>query len=70
MLLTVTASSAAALPVSVFDQFVMQRKVGMATQYFEKVWSQIFANRGAHYTTPKIVAYTGSMSTECGVLGQ
>lgn len=47
----------------------MQRKVNFATKYFEQVWSQIFANQGARYTTPKIVSYTGSISTACGVLG-
>jgi len=68
-LLTVACSPAATPTVTIFDQFFMHRKVDMATKYFEKVWSQIFANRGARYSTPKIISYTGSVSTGCGVLG-
>ena len=68
-LLTVAGSPAATPTVTIFDQFFMHRKVDMATKYFERVWSQIFANRGARYSTPKIISYTGSVSTGCGVLG-
>ena len=67
--LAVAVSPAATPTVTIFDQFEMQRKVNSATRYFEQVWSQIFANRGARYSTPKIVSYTGSVSTACGVLG-
>jgi predicted metalloprotease len=68
-LLTVAGSQAASMPVTIFDRFAMQRQVDMATRYFETVWSQLFASRGARYASPKIVAFTGSVSTGCGVLG-
>lgn len=67
--LAVAVSPAATQTVTILDQFAMQRKVNLATKYFEQVWSQIFANRGARYSTPKVVSYTGSVSTACGVLG-
>ena len=67
-LLTVAGSHAATMPVTIFDQFAMQRKVEMASSYFETVWSQIFAKRGARYNSPKIISYTGSINSACGTL--
>lgn len=66
--LLTAAGSQAATMVTLFDQLAMQRKVEMASSYFETVWAQIFAKRGVRYTSPRIVSYTGSTTSACGVL--
>ena len=50
------------------DDVAMRNKVEIATKYFEKVWSQTFAKRGARYKSPRVIAYAGSVSTACGTL--
>src|SRR6202008_2831780 len=67
-LLTVAGSQAATMTVNLVDQFTMERKVAMASSYFETVWAQIFAKRGARYSSPRIVSYTGTTSSACGVM--
>ena len=69
-LLTAALAHAANVTVTYADENVMQQKVVSATRYFEQVWAQIFASRGARYASPQIVAYTNSIKTACGVMGK
>ena len=68
-LLTVAVSPASNAPVTVADEIAVQKKVDAAARYFQAVWAQIFASRGVRYASPKLVSYTGSVKSGCGVLG-
>lgn len=68
-LLTVAVSQASTAPVTIADEITVQNKVAAAARYFEAAWSQIFARKGARYGSPKVVSYTGSIKTGCGVQG-
>ena len=69
-LLTAALAHATNVSVTYADENVMQKKVISATRYFEQVWAQLFASRGARYSSPQIVAYTDSIRTACGVMGK
>jgi predicted metalloprotease len=68
-LLTVAVSQASNAPLTMADEITVQKKVQVAAKYFEAVWAQIFASRHVRYGSPKVVAYTGSVKSGCGVLG-
>jgi predicted metalloprotease len=69
ILLMAGVSTATGPSVTLADEAAMQAKITAATRYFEKVWAEIFASRGARYASPRIIAYTGSIKTGCGVHG-
>jgi predicted metalloprotease len=68
-LLTAAVSHASNAPLTVADEVAVQKKVDAAARYFQAVWAQIFASRGARYASPRLVSYTGSVKSGCGVLG-
>src|SRR5262252_2738115 len=68
-LLTVAAAPASNAPLTVADEIAVQKKVDAAARYFQVVWAQIFLSRGARYASPRLVSYTGSVKSGCGVLG-
>jgi predicted metalloprotease len=69
-LLTTALAHASNAPVTIADEGAMQQKVTSASRYFQAVWAQIFASRGARYASPQIVGYTNSIKTACGVMGK
>jgi predicted metalloprotease len=57
------AQAPAATPA---DVATVKTKLGMAVPFFNRVWSESLALRGLKFTTPKVLAYNGTITSGCG----
>jgi predicted metalloprotease len=48
----------------------MMNKLASARDLLDSFWRKNFADQNLSYTSPKTVAYTGSVNTGCGVIGR
>ncbi len=66
--LCAVAASGQGVEITRADIDVMAEKVNMASNFVDATWTEIFSNAGKSFSAPRLVPFTHSIETGCGVL--